>query len=62
MSFLDLRCFSNLLDGVDFAVKLSMAFLLTCKSKIWDNIAVDAFLKCYVYALCTICDVWFSFC
>ena len=62
MSFLNLRLFLNLLAGLDVAAKIAMDLLLMCKSKTWGNIAVDAFLNCYVYVLCTTCDLWFILC
>ena len=36
MSFLNLRFFSNIMDGVDVVVKLAMALFLICKPKTWE--------------------------
>ena len=40
----------------------AMDMFLSCQSKHKENIAVDTFLNCYVYVLCTASDVWFNCC
>ena len=57
MSLLNLRCFSNLLDGLEVAVKIAVALFLTCKSKTWGQNCGGCISK-----LLCICDVYHMWC